>query len=137
MKFDPLTPSHSMYLNFQAFVFSIEFRILTNFNFVFLQAWMGPRGLFSSVFVLLLSFFIYSSIFTELEEREEEGSKNNETRKMNLAKKIASNVIKAAPSGPVCQNSDTYLLAHSSVFIMFMIFLIKLATKVVLICQLH
>jgi uncharacterized membrane protein len=98
---------------------------------------MGPRGLFSSVFVLLLSFFIYSSIFTELEEREEEGSKNNETRKMNLAKKIASNVIKAAPSGPVCQNSDTYLLAHSSVFIMFMIFLIKLATKVVLICQLH
>ena len=58
---------------------------------------MGPRGLLASLSVVFVSFFAYSTIFTELEDSEDAYQKTD----MNIAKKIATNVIKAAPNGPV------------------------------------
>ncbi len=59
---------------------------------------MGPSGLISSLVVVLASFYFYSSIFPDQESFEED---HQDKTNMNVAKNIANNVIKLAPSGPV------------------------------------
>ena len=59
---------------------------------------MGPRGLISSLVVVFASFYFYSSIFPDQESFEED---QQDKTNMNVAKNIAANVIKLAPSGPV------------------------------------
>ena len=65
---------------------------------------MGPGGIFSSVIVLFASFYFYPSFFPE-PGVEVEPDSYQDISEMNVAKKIASNVIKLAPSGPVSLDS--------------------------------
>jgi len=59
---------------------------------------MGPHGIISSLVVVFASFYFYSSIFPDQESFEED---QQDKSNMNVAKNIAANVIKLAPSGPV------------------------------------
>ena len=61
---------------------------------------MGPGRIFSSLIVLFGSFYFYPSFFPE-QSVEVEPDSYQDTTNMNVAKKIASNVIKLAPNGPV------------------------------------
>ena len=60
---------------------------------------MGLRGVVSSLAVLAASVYLYSAIFSDPEESLD----SYRDPSMNIAKKIAANVIKAAPSGPVSE----------------------------------
>jgi hypothetical protein len=51
-----------------------------------------------SLAVVVVSYFAYTSIFPDHQDPEDSYLLDPD---MNLAKKIASNVIKAAPNGPV------------------------------------
>jgi hypothetical protein len=61
---------------------------------------MGPGGIFSSVIVLFASFYFYPSFIPD-PSVEVEPDSYQDTSNMNVAKKIAANVIKLAPNGPV------------------------------------